>query len=250
MYKIKDLANLSGVTTRTLRYYDKIDLLKPAKITDSGYRLYGEEETKLLQEILFLKELDFSLEEIKEILLNKEVDQLTFFTAQHQALLEKKKHLNHVITLMEKTIKEAKGELKMTDSERFKAFKEKEIQKNRSKYGKEVISKYGEESLNQSEEKFLKLSKEELLEEQVLIEEKLINLLKEEVVIPSDTAFSIYQLHQKWLSYTLDLTPEIHISLAEMYLFDERFKAYYDNKAGAEATQKLHDSIQYYSNAD
>ena len=67
-YSIKDLSEIAGITTRTLRYYDEIDILKPAKISDSGYRIYSDNEVDLLQQILFYKELGLDLKTIKDIL--------------------------------------------------------------------------------------------------------------------------------------------------------------------------------------
>ena len=64
-YSIKDLSEIAGITTRTLRYYDEIDILKPAKISDSGYRIYSDNEVDLLQQILFYKELGLDLKTIK-----------------------------------------------------------------------------------------------------------------------------------------------------------------------------------------
>ncbi|MCO4130296.1 MerR family transcriptional regulator, partial [Enterobacter kobei] len=67
-YTIRKLSQTAGVSTRTLRYYDEIGLLKPARVNSSGYRLYGSKEVELLQQILFYRELDVSLEEIKKII--------------------------------------------------------------------------------------------------------------------------------------------------------------------------------------
>lgn len=247
MYQIKELAELSGVSTRTLRYYDQINLLKPSQLSAAGYRLYGKKEIKILQQILFLKELNFTLNDITEILNDPEKDQLTLFNQQLQALIDQREKLDLVINLMQKTIKEIKGDLQMSDVERFEAFKEQQIKNNRKEYGNEVIELFGEKELFNAEKKFRSLNKEQLFEEMGQIENLLIKALKKEVIIPSNQAEIIYHYHQKWLSYTLDLTPEIHRSLAEMYIFDERFTAYYDNKAGQSATQKLFDVIQFYT---
>ena len=66
-YSIKSLAKLAGISTRTLRYYDEIGLLKPLRINSSGYRIYGDKEVDILQQILFYKALELPLEKIKEI---------------------------------------------------------------------------------------------------------------------------------------------------------------------------------------
>lgn len=73
-YTINNLSKLAGVSTRTLRYYDEIGLLKPKRISTSGYRIYGEDEVNLLQQILFYKELDLSLEKIRSIVNSEDFD--------------------------------------------------------------------------------------------------------------------------------------------------------------------------------
>lgn len=88
-YKIKDVATLSGVSVRTLHYYDEVGLLKPNKINESGYRLYTDKELEILQQILFFKELDFSLDMIKNILLSDDYDKRETLKAQKE-LLEKR----------------------------------------------------------------------------------------------------------------------------------------------------------------
>lgn len=85
-YTIKKIAELSGVSPRTLRFYDEIGLLKPARINSSGYRIYGANEIDRLQQILFYRSLEFKLEQIQELLNQPDFD-------QHQALLEHQKLL-------------------------------------------------------------------------------------------------------------------------------------------------------------
>ena len=73
-YGIKEVANLTGLTTRTLRYYDEIDLLKPSRVGDNGYRFYGSKELEILQQIMFYRKRGFELKQIKDILDNPEFD--------------------------------------------------------------------------------------------------------------------------------------------------------------------------------
>ena len=68
--KISDVAKLTGVTVRTLHYYDEIGLLKPSEVTQAGYRVYNDTDLEVLQQILFFRELDFSLEDIRKIMQN------------------------------------------------------------------------------------------------------------------------------------------------------------------------------------
>ncbi len=80
-YTINKLAKLAGVSTRTLRYYDEIGLLRPARMSSNGYRVYGQKEVDRLQQILFYRELGVPLEEIKKILSSKEFDELDRLSA-------------------------------------------------------------------------------------------------------------------------------------------------------------------------
>ena len=75
-YSIKKLSEIAGVSTRTLRYYDEIGLLKPARVSSSGYRIYGKKQVDILQQILFYKELGISLDEIKEIIQNPNFEKI------------------------------------------------------------------------------------------------------------------------------------------------------------------------------
>lgn len=86
-YTIQKLAKMAGVSTRTLRYYDEIGLLKPARINSSGYRIYGQKEVDLLQLILFYKELDVGLEDIGKIMTSGSFDALRTLKEHHAKLM-------------------------------------------------------------------------------------------------------------------------------------------------------------------
>ena len=74
MYRVKEVSELTGISVRMLHHYDKIGLLRPTAISESGYRLYDDNDLKLIQQILIYRELDFSLKEIKEILSNENLN--------------------------------------------------------------------------------------------------------------------------------------------------------------------------------
>ena len=92
-YTVQKLGSLAGVSTRTLRYYDEIGILKPARINSSGYRIYGQGEVDRLQQILFYRELGISLENIKEIVTAPSFDGATALKEHRKKLLEKKEQL-------------------------------------------------------------------------------------------------------------------------------------------------------------
>ena len=103
--KISEVAKLSGVTVRTLHYYDEIGLLKPSKTTEAGYRMYSIEDLEKLQQILFFRELDFPLNEIKEIMINPKYDKIEALNKHKELLIEKRKRIDGLVTLIDKTIK-------------------------------------------------------------------------------------------------------------------------------------------------
>jgi len=100
MRTISQVAELTGISTRTLQYYDEIGLLKPSELTQSGYRLYDDETLQKLQQILFFKELGFKLKEIKEILEKPDFDRINAFKRQKELLLLKRNRTNRLIQLL------------------------------------------------------------------------------------------------------------------------------------------------------
>jgi DNA-binding transcriptional MerR regulator len=102
--------NLQLISPRTLRYYDKIGILKPARINSSGYRIYSKAEVDRLQQILFYKELGVSLDAIKEIITSPSYDRAKALREHREQLLDKRKRLDVLIANVEKTIASKKGE--------------------------------------------------------------------------------------------------------------------------------------------
>jgi len=248
-YTIKKIANLSGVSARTLRFYDEIDLLKPARVNSSGYRIYGQNEVNRLQQILFYREMDLKLEEIKEILDNPDFDVEQALMEHQEKLMAKRQEIDRLLASVQQTMKYYKGEIEMSDQEKFTAFKEQKVAENEAKYGKEIREKYGEETVERSNKKYLNLTEEqmqEMAETEVQLFET-IGVYLEQPEIESDVAKEIFRLHKKWLSYTWPTySAEAHKGLGMMYIADERFMAYYDEKH-AGAAQALNDAIKYYA---
>ena len=86
--KISDVAKLTGVTVRTLHYYDEIGLLKPSEVTQAGYRVYNDTDLEVLQQILFFRELDFSLEDIRKIMQNPAYEKESSVRKQKELLMQ------------------------------------------------------------------------------------------------------------------------------------------------------------------
>ena len=157
-YSIRELAEFSGVSSRTLRYYDSIGLLKPARVNDAGYRFYGEKEMLLLQQIFFYRERGFSLEEIRKILWQKDFD-LEKALQEHLRELEKRQNeITNMIKNIKYTIASMKGEWEMSEKERFEGFKQRIVEENESIYGKEVREKYGDAEMDAANRKLLQMT--------------------------------------------------------------------------------------------
>ena len=105
MMTVKQVSSLTGVSVRTLQFYDEIGLFKPTKVTDAGYRLYDENALETLQQILFFKELDFSLKEIKIIMKNPHFDKTSAFLKQRELIRLKRDRLTGLLELLDKLIK-------------------------------------------------------------------------------------------------------------------------------------------------
>ncbi|MDN3956108.1 MerR family transcriptional regulator [Sporolactobacillus laevolacticus] len=249
-YTIKQLSDLAGVSTRTLRFYDKLDLLKPEQMNASGYRIYGPKQVDLLQQILFFRELRFSLKEIRQMLFSPDFNRMDALTEQHRKLKNERQRLDQLIATVEKTLAAQKGEMTMTDHEKFEGLKKEMLDKNEKQYGKEIREKYGEETVNKSNEKFANLNKKDY-EASVNIQNEMFQLLQEAMRIgdpASAPAQRAANLHKQWLGFFWSsYSKEAHAGLAQMYVDDPRFTKYYDNSVGKGAAKMLRDAVQIFT---
>ena len=168
---------------------------------------------------------------------------------QQQLLLQEQEKINTLLTNIDLTIKDYQGEIKMTDTEKFKAFKEIKISENEAKYGTEIRQKYDSKTI-ESNQKFSKLSEVEFQEMQA-VEKTLIDdlvALKQKPDLSSQLAQKVYQEHKQWLEYTWpSYNKEAHRGLVDMYISDARFGDYYNQKAQTPVVQLLHDVIYEYT---
>ncbi len=248
-YTIQQMADLAGISTRTLRYYDQISLLPSVRAEQSGYRIYREKEVDALWQILFFKELGFELSTIADIMKDPSYDCLKVLEEHLLTLKQKELQIQSLIHTVEKTIRKERGEIVMTDQEKFEGFKKEMIKENEEKYGKEIREKYGEDTVAESNRKMMNLSREDY-DKMTSINEELQRRLAEAVEkgedFKSDCGKEIALLHKEWLSFTWpQYSAEAHRGLGEMYVADERFTAYYDQeKAGC--AEFLRDAICYH----
>lgn len=248
-YTIQKLGQLAGISTRTLRYYDEIGILKPARINSSGYRIYGRNEVDLLQQILFYRELGIQLDQIKQIITSPSFDSVHALKHHREQLQDKRRQLDVLITNVDRTIASAEGRIMMSDQEKFEGFKQKLIDDNEKQYGKEIREKYGDETVDQSNDKLKNMTPEQHEKVTLLAEEVKATLAQ--AFMQGEAAGELAQkaadLHKQWLTfYWSHYSKEAHAGIAQMYVDDERFKAYYDAEQPGTA-EFLRDAIFIYT---
>ncbi|MGD8455864.1 MAG: MerR family transcriptional regulator [Anaerolineales bacterium] len=155
-YTVKQLANLAGVSTRTLHYYDEIGLLKPSSVGSNGYRHYDEEAVLRLQQIMFFKELGFGLKEIKEVVDQPDFDVLQALETHRSTLQERVDQLKRLIDTVEKTILHYQGDITMDDKNLFEGFSEEK----QKEYEVEIRQRYGDKDLKESQRLWKSYSQE------------------------------------------------------------------------------------------
>ena len=239
--KINEVAKLTGITVRTLHYYDEIGLLKPSNITEAGYRIYDKKSLKILQQILFFRELDFPLNEIKEIINNPNYDDRQALTKHKELLIKKRRRLDGLVNLVDKILE---GGNDMS----FNEFDMSEIEEIKNQYSKEVKERWGDtKAYKESENKTKNLNAkqwEQLTKESNLIFEEFSVNRKED----PDSQI-VRQLVKKWQNYITEnfynCTNEILLGLGSMYVEDERFKKNID-KYGEGTAEFMSKSIKLY----
>lgn len=233
-YTIQKLAVLAGVSTRTLRWYDQIGLLKPGRCAENGYRLYGPAEVDRLQQILFYRALGVELARIGEILDEPSFDRLEALRGHLKALREERDRIDGLIRTVRQTIvSEERSEI-MSDQEKFEGFKRRVVEGNEAAYGAEIRAKYGDRPVDEANARVLSLTREEYGRWTALGDE-IRRRLAAAVTAGADPAGAegqaIAALHKEWLSVSNGAyQPEMHAFLGTMYTQDERFTAYYDGE--------------------
>lgn len=227
-YTVQQLATLSGVTVRTLHHYDQIGLLKPSRIRNNGYREYNEPELLRLQQILFFRELDFPLDEIKSMLNRKSFDMVEALK-EHKTLIRlKQKHLENLVKTIDRTIKRITMDEKKNDEELYDAFKDPDVKG----YQDEVRERWGDtEAYAQSMARVKKMTKKEMDELKAKGKEfnqKLAVAMASGVGVDSPEMQAMVAEHYKGIQFFYDCPIEMYRNLGEMYVQDPRFTKTYD----------------------
>lgn len=237
--KVKEVAELVGISVRTLHHYDDIGLLEPEETTEAGYRMYSEHDLEKLQQILFFRELGFPLKKIKQIMSSPSFNRQEALMLHHSMLMEKRSQLDRVIRTVEKTIAHAKGEIMMTSKEKFEGF-----DFSRNPYEQEARERWGDKAVDDSKAKLGKMDEATIKDEMNAIYTKLAALRHDSA--QSDAAQAAikewYDFLNKLGSYSLDAFK----GLGQMYVADERFTKNID-QFGEGLAQFMCDAMAAYS---
>jgi len=213
--KVKEVADLTGVSVRTLHHYDEIGLLVPDEVTEAGYRVYSDENMTTLQQILFFREVGFPLIKIKELLESPSFNRLEAFELQREMLVAKRRQLETMIETIDKTLRSERGEMTMTNEEKFKGF-----DFGSNPYEQEARERWGDEAVDKANKKAAQFGTKEQ-EEMNRIYAKLAELRQSDPA--SDEAQEAIGDWYKFLNKIAHYSLEAFAGLGEMYVADERF---------------------------
>ena len=244
---VKEVANVAGVSVRTLHHYHKIRLLVPSGATPAGYRLYSETDLERLQQILFFKELGFALAEIGSILDSPEYDRAEELRSHRRLLKTKRERLDELLGLVDRALESTTRSQSMGTDNMFEGFDETKLEE----YKQEVREKYDPKIVAESERRTGSYSKEDwaaVKAEGNAINRRIAALMERGPADPeTQEAIGCFYQHINDRFYTC--TPEIFRGLGEMYVQEPRFTAFYEKfKSGmaefmCEAMRIYSDSI-------
>lgn len=226
-YSVKKLARLSGVSVRTLHYYDAIGLLKPSVRTEARYRLYGYEELLRLQQILFYRELKFPLTEIGRMLDSPNFEILQALESHKQSLKSEADRLHLLLSTIDKTITNIKNKTIMLKPEQLYEGLNADTAKS---YRAIAVEKYGEKMINDSENALMKLGKEGLqkLKDDFQACSATLFAMKDQDPASEQVQMQIaahYQFIRRFWGTTnlADKQKEAYAGLGELYVADNRY---------------------------
>ena len=249
-YSIQELSRLSGVTTRTLRWYDQIGLLKPSRVAESGYRYYGGAEVDRLQDILYYRALGVELAQIRACLDDPSFDRLAALRSHLTALEAKRDRLDALIQSVRDTIRCQERDEVMSDEQKFQALKQKILTQHEALYGREAREKYGDRMVDAAQRAVRDLTVEQYRTWKQLGEEirrRLEEAVRAGLTPESEAGREVTELHRRWLTVTGNAyDPDKHKGLAELYVADARFVAYYD-KAVPGCARFLRDAVVHWA---
>lgn len=229
-YTVKKLAKISGVSVRTLHWYDEIGLLKPAYYGANNYRYYEEEQLLILQQILFFRELGFPLNEIQKMLTDKGFDKLNALLTHKHTLEININRMNNLIHTIDKTILHLKGKQTMQDKEFYEGFdmaKQKEYEQYLVKYYGTVA----EDLIHESKKRTVKWDKQNwdnIKQEGNEIYSALADCIDRGLSPRSEEVQALIHRHYQMIEKFYDVSKDVYMGLAQLYCEHPGFRKFFD----------------------
>jgi MerR family transcriptional regulator, thiopeptide resistance regulator len=227
-YTVAKLAKISGVSVRTLHWYDEVGLLKPAYYGSNGYRYYEEEQLLILQQILFFRELGFELKQIEKVLRRGDFDKIVALSSHRQVLQKNLEQTRKLIKTIDRTIEHLKGNKKMKEQEMYYGFS----REKQAKYEKQIIERFGEKGkkhIAESHENVKNWSKTDWELSNKEFDEickELVKILQKRFHTSSKDVQSIILRHYQWLKKFWTPTKESYTGHGQFIIESDLRKAY------------------------
>ena len=233
-YTVKQLAKLSGVSVRTLHHYDEVGVLKPACVGANGYRYYGREELLRLQQVLFHRELGFSLEEIGRTLDAAGFDKVSALKAHRARLEAETRRYRRLMRTIDQTLASLEGEAKMQDKAMYRGF-DPETQAG---YEKELVEKHGADMQGHIDQAkagmagWRQADFDAMQTEVEAIEAGMAKALVDGLPVDSSAVAALMRRHHAWIgkSWSRPAPAAAFTGLGQMYVDDPRFRERYDGR--------------------
>jgi DNA-binding transcriptional MerR regulator len=230
--KVSDVARLAGVSIRTLHHYDEIGLVRPSARSPAGYRLYAQSDLERLQQVLFFRELDFPLDEVKRIVADPDFDVGAALQMQRRLLTERAIRIKALIAAVDAAIDSNQKGIAMTNEERFEVFGDFDP----SKYEDEAKERWGaSDTYRESAKRTKRYTRGDWVKikgEADAIIEELAKLLARATPASSPEAMDLAERHRQHIErWFYPCSPPMHRALGEMYVSDPRFSETFERHA-------------------
>ena len=228
-YTVSQLAELAGISVRTLHHYDQIGLLSPARRTEAGYRIYGRAELLRLQQIMLFRQLEMPLAEIQARIDTSEFDPLSALKEHRQALEGRRTRLGRLIETVDRTLANLQeDEMSLTDEELYAGLTPEQAER----YPREARARWGEERVTEAEDRVRKLSKEEwarIGKQGEDATQAMAALLGQPADGPQ--VQQAIALHHAWIENFYPAPADVYRGLGQMYVEHPEFRAFYEQRA-------------------
>ncbi|ADM39641.1 MerR family transcriptional regulator [Bacillus spizizenii] len=224
-YQVKQVADIAGVSIRTLHHYDDIQLLNPSALTDAGYRLYSDADLERLQQILFFREIGFRLDDIKEMLDHPNFDRKAALQSQKDMLMKKKQRMEEMIQTIDRTLQSIEGGEHMNKRDLFAGLSMKDIEEHQQTYSDEVRKLYGREIAEETEKRTSAYTSDDWRAIMAEFDSIYRRIAARMIHGPDDAEVqsAVGAFRDHICQYHYDCTLDIFRGLGEVYITDERF---------------------------